>query len=61
MANHFLSLNLNGAGGLYLSSTQVSDLTPLAHLTNLQQLHLWNTPITDITPLRHLTQLRIMA
>ena len=32
---------------LYLSSNQISDITPLAGLTNLTYLELWSNEISD--------------
>jgi Leucine-rich repeat (LRR) protein len=41
-----------------LDNTAVSELTPLAGLTNLQRLDLDNTAVSDLTPLAGLTNLR---
>ena len=58
VANHIASLNLYGASGLDLSSTQVSDLTPLAGLSNLRHLYLSSTQVSDLTPLAGLSNLQ---
>ena len=39
-------------------STQVSDLTPLKNLSQLQQLNLAESPVCNVTPLKNLTQLQ---
>jgi len=36
---------------LYLGTNQISDLSPLSNLTNLQALYLNNNQIVDISPL----------
>lgn len=43
---------------LDVSETLVTDITPLAHLTQLEALDLQNDGVEDITPLAHLTRLR---
>jgi len=43
---------------LDLSSTKVSDLSPLAGLTNLKELWCYNTKVSDLTPLAELTNLQ---
>ncbi|MCJ8278882.1 MAG: leucine-rich repeat domain-containing protein [Rivularia sp. ALOHA_DT_140] len=43
---------------IYLSSKQISDLKPLASLTNLNVLFLNRNKITDIKPLENLTNLK---
>jgi len=43
-----------------LSNTQVSDLSPLENLTNLEQLFLLNTPISEVSPLAKLTRLKTL-
>jgi len=43
---------------VYLKDTKISDVKPLAGLTNLTLLQLWNTPVTDLTPLADLTNLQ---
>ena len=58
MKRHARSLNLFGAAGLNLSLTQVSDVSALAALTNLQQLDLWNTQVSDVSALAALTNLQ---
>ncbi|MBK8904093.1 MAG: NACHT domain-containing protein [Anaerolineaceae bacterium] len=45
---------------LSLDGTAVSDLTPLANLTQLQALSLGNTAVDNLTPLANLTQLRLL-
>ncbi len=42
---------------LYLSGTQVSDVTLLAGLAGLTTLDLWATPVSDLTPLAGLVNL----
>ena len=42
---------------LALIETPVSDLTPLANLTNLKILELGQTQVTDLSPLANLTKL----
>ncbi len=51
----------NAAGqviGVFLDRTNISDLTPLAALTQLQELHVNSTGVSDLTPLAALTQLQ---
>jgi Leucine-rich repeat (LRR) protein len=43
---------------LYLCGNKISDLSPLASLTNLTALHLWGNQISDLSPLSDLTNLR---
>ncbi|MBC1388604.1 LPXTG cell wall anchor domain-containing protein, partial [Listeria innocua] len=43
---------------LYMDNNQVSDLTPISGLTNLETLHLNNNQISDLGPLSALTNLR---
>jgi internalin A len=45
---------------LWLQGNQITDLTPLSKLTNLQHLDLDNNQITDLTPLSGLTNLQIL-
>jgi internalin A len=47
----------SGATELYLSQENISDLTPLAWLTNLTYLNLSDNNISDLTPLSELTKL----
>ena len=42
---------------MYLGSNQISELSPLQHLTQLIQLNLEQNQISDLSPLQHLTQL----
>lgn len=49
--------DLTALSRLYLSNTQITDLTPLADLTALIRLTLNNTRVTDLTPLADLTAL----
>ncbi|NIM17826.1 MAG: hypothetical protein GTO45_38105 [Candidatus Aminicenantes bacterium] len=44
--------------GLNLDGTNITDLTPLSALTNLEALHLSDNQIMDLTPLSALTNLR---
>ena len=41
---------------LYVSSTQVNDLSPLKDLVNLQVLSVYSTQVTDFSVLDHLTE-----
>lgn len=43
---------------LFLSGNEISDLTPLSKLTNLQELSLVENRVTDLTPLSNLTNLQ---
>ena len=43
---------------VYFIDTQVSDLTPLANLKNLNVLYLSRTPVHDLTPLANLKSLQ---
>ena len=45
---------------LDLSDTQVSDISVLGGLTNLQELDLYNTSVSDISVLRNLTNLKTL-
>lgn len=45
---------------LYLSHASVTDIKPLAKLTNLQQLDLRGTNVSDISPLKRLKNLRLL-
>ena len=51
-------LNLGGAGvdGEW-HTNPISDVSPLANLTQLTWLNLWDTAISDVSPLANLTQL----
>ena len=40
-----------------LNNAQISDVTPLAGLKNLERLDLTGTPVSDLTPLTGLTNL----
>ncbi len=44
----------------YESPIVLNDLTPLANLTNLEELYLPSTQVTDLTPLANLTNLEIL-
>ena len=48
----------HGRGTLELGGNNISDLTPLAGLTNLTELYLAYNNISDLTPLAGLTNLR---
>ena len=52
-----LHLGIDRVEGRYVNSNDISDLTPLAGLTNLTQLILTNTGVSDLTPLAGLTNL----
>ena len=45
----------------YLNDAKLSDLTPLAGLTNIEYLYLGNNNISDLTPLKGLTNLRTLS
>jgi len=45
---------------LYLYTNQISDLSPLAELTNLQVLRLYNNQISNLNPLEWLTNLQFL-
>ena len=47
----------SGATKLDLTENNITDLTPLAGLTKLEELFLWENWITDVTPLAELTLL----
>jgi internalin A len=51
---------LKSIRNLYLASKKISDLDPLASLTNLETLQLHNNQIVDINPLAGLTNLKIL-
>ena len=50
---HITHLNLTG--------NAITDISPLASLTNLIELNLWANPISDISPLSSLTNLRVLT
>ena len=43
---------------VHLSYNQIVDVSPLAHLTNLQELWIWDNQVADVSPLVHLTNLQ---
>jgi internalin A len=51
---------LNKQQVLDLSSHKISDLSPLAQLTNLRELYLSYNQISDLSPLAHLTNLNFL-
>ena len=51
---------LGNLAALSLSSTQVSDLTPLQGLTSLASLNLYRTQVSDLKPLASLTDLQTL-
>ena len=59
LATNLTRLNLGGesVGSEYVNSNTISDLSPLAGLTNLTQLYLWGNNISDISALASLTNL----
>ena len=59
-ATNLISLRLEGAyvGNRFVNSSSVSDLSPLAGLTHLEELDLWVTSVSDISPLAGLTNLK---
>ncbi|CAA9328784.1 internalin, putative, partial [uncultured Microcoleus sp.] len=52
---------LSGFTALSLHNTEISDIKPLASLTNLTSLTLFNTEISDIKPLASLTNLTSLS
>ena len=46
---------------LFLDNTEVSDLTPLAGMRNLEVLHLDGTQVSDLAPLAKLTSLQRLS
>ena len=48
-------------GVLYLSDTNISDLSPLAGLTGLQSLYLSRTEVSDLSPLAGLKGLHVLG
>lgn len=53
--------NLTGLKKLWLSQTQVSDLTPIRELTGLQALDLDQSRIIDFPPIREFTRLKVLS
>ena len=56
---------ITGLRRLILSQTPLSglstiDISPLAHLHNLQELNPFGSKVTDLTPIENLTQLRVL-
>ena len=51
----------SGATELHLGHNNISDVTPLAELTNLKTLWLYDNNISDVTPLAGLTNLTGLA
>ena len=51
----------SGSTELDLSKSKITDITPLAGLTDLKRLDLSDSPITDITPLAELTNLELLV
>ena len=45
---------------VFLDGSEVSDVSPLAELTNLEVLHLTDTSVSDVTPLFGLTSLEVL-
>ena len=59
-ATNLKSLRLEGeevAAGTWNNSNSVSDLSPLAGLTRLEELDLWKNSVSDISPVANLTHL----
>ena len=58
-ATNLTELNLGGelVGQALVNSNSISDISPLAGLTNLTWLFLWDNAISDISPLANLTNL----
>ena len=52
--------DLEKVKGLYLGGNRISDLSPLAGLTNLTKLDLYWNQVTDLSPLASLTNLVIV-
>ncbi|MEM7534439.1 MAG: leucine-rich repeat domain-containing protein [Chloroflexota bacterium] len=61
MTQHMQSLNLGGAPALNLRSTQVSDVSALTGLHNLQQLDLSEAQVSDVSALAGLRNLRQLS
>ena len=59
LATNLTRLNLGGesVGSEYVNSNTISDLSPLAGLTNLTSLNFWGNNISDISALASLTNL----
>lgn len=51
---------IEGLVDLDLTSTRISDLSPLRDLTTLRDLRLERTAVSDLSPLRNLTELHIL-
>ena len=64
---HAVNLKEVDLGGEYISgegnvnSNAISDVSPLAALTQLTWLSLWGTGVSDVSPLANLTQLTLLA
>ena len=58
MVQHLDSLTLRGANGLNLMFREVSDVSALAQLSNLQQLNLSSTQVSDVSALAQLSNLQ---
>ena len=58
-ATNLISLRLEGAyvGNRFVNSSSVSDLSPLAGLTRLEELDLWVNSVSDLSALTGLTNL----
>ena len=52
-----LNLGIEEVNGSWVNSNSISDLTPLANLTNLNELLLYRNNISDLSPLSNLTNL----
>ncbi len=53
-ATNLSRLNLGDSGR---SGNQISDLSPIAGLVNLNNLSIWGNPVSDLSPLKSLTNL----
>jgi len=54
-------LRLNQLSKLFLTDNQITDITPIASLTNLTYLDLKDNQISDLKPLKSLTNLSILS
>ncbi len=60
-ATHLFTLKLNNFSADPASENKVSDLTPLAHLSELTWLDLSGNRVSDLTPLAHLSHLAMLV
>ena len=61
-AVNLIELDLGSVGiSEWVNSNAISDLSPLANLTNLETLGLNHTAVSDVSPLAHLTNLKVLG